>query len=137
MFQWLSDLWTIYKVVSQPDPPSLRQRMVDGVSDDVNAPIMRFGENDFIDIREVPRGRWRHFGGKIVEVLGIASDPRNPKYNWESIIYKVEGEDQWWIRPKDDFLGVLEYDGRKVYRFDCLEKDLRGPPSPDVGDFSP
>ena len=60
-------------------------------------------------------GRYRHFKGGEYEVLGIATHSETGE---ELVVYRAcYGEKKLWVRPKDMFLQVVEYEGKEVPRF--------------------
>ena len=62
-------------------------------------------------------GRWRHYKGDIVYVLGIVhlcEATRKP-----ALIYVHNGIA--WSRPLEEFLGDVEVDGKTVKRFARVE----------------
>ena len=64
-------------------------------------------------------GKYRHFKGKIYEVLGVA---RHSETLEEMVVYKALyssdfGRDALWIRPLDLFLKTVEKDGEAIERF--------------------
>ena len=71
---------------------------------------------------EIKIGKYRHFKGDIVEVIGIALHSETPE---ELVVYRhVSGkraeEAHYWVRPKAMFLETVERDGRVVPRFDYM-----------------
>ncbi len=71
---------------------------------------------------KVKIGKYKHFKGGIVTVLGIAKNSEN--YDEELVIYThpYEGKEQMWARPVGMFLENIEKDGYKGPRFEYLEK---------------
>ncbi|MGI0141530.1 MAG: DUF1653 domain-containing protein [Candidatus Micrarchaeales archaeon] len=70
---------------------------------------------------EVRLGRYKHFKGKMYEVLGIARNSENPgeEFVVYRALYKSEefGDSAMWIRPKAMFLEKVEKDGKIISRF--------------------
>ncbi len=69
---------------------------------------------------EIRLGRYRHFKGKMYEVIGTARHSENlEEYVVYKSLYESEefGKDALWIRPKMMFLESV--DGKK--RFEFLE----------------
>ncbi len=75
---------------------------------------------------EVKIGRYRHFKGKEYRVIGVARDSETLK---EMVVYQglyrseEFGEGAWWVREKENFLAVVERDGKRRPRFEYLGKD--------------
>lgn len=73
---------------------------------------------------EIPLGKYKHFKGKMYEVLSVARDCENPKK--KLVVYKAlyEGDfprGQIWVRQLEDFSGEKEFEnGTKVKRFEFL-----------------
>ena len=71
------------------------------------------------------QGKYRHFKGSIVEVLGIALHTETKE---EMVVYvhpdKIEGyeENSMWVRPRPMFFGEKEVDEVIVPRFVKLEE---------------
>ena len=69
-------------------------------------------------------GKYQHFKGMIVEVIGIALHSETME---EMVVYNhpdpVKGKDAntLWVRPKKMFLEEIEVDGKKVPRFKLIE----------------
>ena len=58
---------------------------------------------------------YRHFKGNIYKLIGIAKDSETQE---EMVVYQaMYGEGQLWIRPKEEFFGKVERDGKVVERF--------------------
>ena len=69
-------------------------------------------------------GKYRHFKGMIVEVIGIALHSETLE---EMAVYNhpdpVKGKDAntMWVRPKSMFLGTVTVDGKEVLRFTPID----------------
>ena len=67
------------------------------------------------------KGRYRHYKGKMYEVIGVA---RHSETLEEMVVYKALyddsefGKEALWVRPKKMFLEEGEVDGKKVKRFE-------------------
>ena len=64
-------------------------------------------------------GKYRHFKGDIMEVIGIGLHSESLE---EFVVYRHvtgerAGEPHLWVRPVRMFLEVVERDGRQVPRF--------------------
>lgn len=76
-------------------------------------------------MQELKLGKYRHFKGKMYEVLGIARDSETLE---ELVVYKalydsVEfGKNALWVRPKAMFLETVEKAGKRVARFEFVGK---------------
>ena len=66
-------------------------------------------------------GKYKHFKGGIVTVIGIAKNSEN--YEEELVIYTYpyEGHEQLWARPVAMFLEHIDKDGYKGQRFEYIE----------------
>ena len=63
-------------------------------------------------------GEYRHFKGKIYEVIGVAKDSENLE---ELVVYRaLYGENELWVRPLNVFLEEVEVKGQKVPRFEFI-----------------
>lgn len=73
-------------------------------------------------MEEIKIGKYKHFKGHTVEVLGIAKHSEN--YDDEYVVYihpNEKGEDQMWIRPVSMFLETIERDGKVMKRFEWID----------------
>ncbi len=70
--------------------------------------------------QKVKLGRYKHFKGTVVTVLGVAKDSED--YTNELVIYShpYEGHDQLWARPINMFLETIEKDTYKGPRFEYI-----------------
>lgn len=80
----------------------------------------------------IKSGRYRHFKGIMVEVIGTA---RHSETLEEFVVYKhiahppgqddtwwqKYGENSLWVRPKAMFLEIVEKEGKKIPRFEFIE----------------
>ncbi len=70
-------------------------------------------------------GKYKHFKGEEVTVLGIA---RHSESEEELVVYvhpgevKGYGKNSMWVRPKDMFFGTKEVDGVLIPRFVKIEE---------------
>ena len=70
-------------------------------------------------------GKYRHFKGKLYEVIGIA---RQSETLEELVVYRglfnspEFGQDALWVRPLSMFLEEVEVDGKRVKRFEYIGK---------------
>ena len=74
---------------------------------------------------EIKLGKYRHFKGGIVEVIGVASHSETLE---EFVVYRclykcrTNGEGSLWIRSKDMFLENVTVNNKKIPRFEYIEK---------------
>jgi len=74
--------------------------------------------------QKVKLGKYKHFKGKLYEVIGIA---RHSETLEEFVVYKALhnskefGDNALWIRPQKMFLETVEVNGKKVPRFEHIE----------------
>lgn len=68
---------------------------------------------------EVKKGKYKHFKGDLVEVIGKAlhSETLEEFVVYKHITGKRAGEPYYWVRPLKIFLEKVEIDGKKVPRF--------------------
>ncbi len=63
-------------------------------------------------------GRYRHYKGREFTVIRVAVDSETKK---ELVIYRRDfGDHGLKVRPKDQFLGIVEVEGQRVPRFQYL-----------------
>ncbi|MCK4918319.1 MAG: DUF1653 domain-containing protein [Candidatus Pacebacteria bacterium] len=74
-------------------------------------------------MEDLKLGKYKHFKGMEVEVIGIALDSENLEkmvvYNHPDPV-KGEGSDTMWVRPLDMFIETIERDGKMVKRFEYI-----------------
>ena len=72
---------------------------------------------------EIKLGKYQHFKGDIVEVIGKAlhSETMEEFVVYKHITGKRVGEPYYWVRPLDMFLEEVERDGKKMPRFKFIE----------------
>ena len=69
-------------------------------------------------------GKYRHYKGKLYEVIGIAKHSETLE---ELVIYralyesKEFGKNALWARPKNMFEEIVEVDGKKMKRFEFVD----------------
>ena len=70
-------------------------------------------------------GKYRHFKGKLYEVIGVA---RHSETLEELVVYralyesKEFGKKALWVRPKKMFLEKVVVEGKKLPRFEYIGK---------------
>ena len=73
---------------------------------------------------EVKLGKYKHFKGMIVEVIGVALHSETMEemvvYNHPDPVKGKEGN-TLWVRPKDMFLEKIVRDGKEIQRFEFIE----------------
>ena len=69
---------------------------------------------------EIKLGKYKHFKGNEYEVIGIANHSETLE---EFVIYKaLYAEGKIWIRPASMWNEVVEYNGKKVVRFEYIDE---------------
>jgi glycosidase len=69
---------------------------------------------------EIVPGRYRHFKGNEYEVIDFATDSETLE---KMVIYRaLYGERGLWVRPYEMFREIIERDGKKLRRFERIEK---------------
>lgn len=72
---------------------------------------------------EIKLGKYRHFKGEEVEVIGVAKHSETLE---ELVVYKTLGESKgfpagtMWARPVKMFLEKVERDGEAMKRFEYI-----------------
>jgi len=70
------------------------------------------------NMRELKKGKYKHYKGKYYEVIGEA---RHSETGEEVVVYKcLYGDFSLWVRPKKMFLEDVEIEGKKVPRFEFV-----------------
>jgi len=70
-------------------------------------------------MREVKRGRYRHYKGNYYEVLGLVSHSETLE---KMVLYKaLYGQCGLWVRPLEMFYDTVDYAGARIPRFAYLE----------------
>jgi hypothetical protein len=69
---------------------------------------------------KVKLGKYRHFKGGTVEVIGVAKNSENYEEEFVVYIHPYGGHDQIWIRPVAMFGEFVERDGHKGPRFEYI-----------------
>lgn len=72
--------------------------------------------------QKIKLGKYRHFKGKLYEVVGIA---RHSETLEELVVYKALynsdfGKNALWVRPKAMFFEEVEIDGKRTPRFKLI-----------------
>lgn len=77
-----------------------------------------------INMPEISLGRYKHYKGKIYEVIAVAKHSETLQ---DMVVYEAQyehpefGEHVLWTRPADEFTEQVEVDGKKIPRFEYLE----------------
>lgn len=68
-------------------------------------------------------GKYRHYKGDIVEVVGVAlhSETLQEFVTYKHVTGKRVGEPYFWVRPLAMFLETVEVDGKQVPRFEFIK----------------
>lgn len=75
-------------------------------------------ENTAKKLKNVKKGRYRHFKGTEYDVLGVSTHSETGE---KLVIYmSVDGKETLWARPYDMFIDVVEHNGKTVNRFTPL-----------------
>lgn len=65
-------------------------------------------------------GRYKHYKGNEYEVIGVAKHSETPEY---LVVYReLYGNHNLWVRPLRIFIEEVEIDGKKVSRFEYIDK---------------
>ena len=64
-------------------------------------------------------GKYRHFKGGEYEVTGVATHSESGD---QLVVYRpLYGEGGLWVRPLDMFMEMVEHEGERQPRFECVE----------------
>jgi len=70
--------------------------------------------------QKIKLGIYKHYKGGEYEVLGVS---RNSETNEELVVYRAtKGEREFWVRPKDMFLELVDVAGKDIPRFEKSDK---------------
>lgn len=69
---------------------------------------------------KIKLGKYRHFKGQIVNVVGVARHSED--YEEEFVVYSHphDGQEQLWVRPLPMFLENVKRDGYEGPRFEYI-----------------
>ena len=68
-------------------------------------------------------GKYKHYKGNEYEVIGVAKHSETLE---ELVVYRaIYGEGQVWVRPLKMFLEEIEVNGKKIPRFNFVDKKKR------------
>lgn len=69
-------------------------------------------------------GKYRHYKGPLYEVIDVA---RHSETEEEMVVYKtLYGDFSLWVRPLAMFNEEIEYNGKKVKRFEYIGEEDNG-----------
>lgn len=69
-------------------------------------------------------GKYRHYKGPLYEVIDVA---RHSETEEEMVVYKtLYGDFSLWVRPLVMFNEEIEYNGKKVKRFEYIGEEDNG-----------
>ncbi len=72
------------------------------------------------DETTIQPGRYRHFKGNEYEVIGVAKDSETMQ---EVVVYRaLYGERGLWVRSAQMFGEMIERDGKRMPRFQRIER---------------
>ncbi len=73
---------------------------------------------------EIRPGKYRHFKGDIMEVIGKAlhSETQEEMVVYRHITGERAGELYYWVRPASMFMESIERDGKIIPRFEYIEQ---------------
>ena len=73
-------------------------------------------------MEEVKVGKYRHYKGKLYEVMGVGkhSETLEDFVVYRSLYESGFGKNAIWLRPKKMFLETVNVDGKEVPRFEFL-----------------
>lgn len=75
---------------------------------------------------DIKLGKYKHYKGRSYQVLGVA---RHSETLEELVVYQALydmpefGKNSMWVRPKSMFLEEIEVNGKKVPRFEYINKN--------------
>ena len=70
---------------------------------------------------ELTIGKYRHYKGKIYQVLGIATHTETLEfYVMYEALYDKPGS-KYWVRPYDMFIETVEVNGKVIPRFEKID----------------
>ncbi len=72
-------------------------------------------------MKEIKKGKYKHFKGGIYEVIGVAKYSEDPDQEFVTYFHPEDnGNNELWVRPKEMFLEEVEVDGKKMPRFEFV-----------------
>lgn len=70
------------------------------------------------------KGKYRHYKGPLYEVIDVAQHSETEE---EMVVYRtLYGDFSLWVRPLDMFNEEIEYEGRKIKRFEYIGEEDNG-----------
>ena len=80
-------------------------------------------DNSETRLKEPTPGIYRHYKGKIYEVLGTATHSEDGE---QLVVYRASyGKRGLWVRPLRMFMEAVEVDGKTVPRFTPIDENKR------------
>ncbi|MBU1149172.1 DUF1653 domain-containing protein [Patescibacteria group bacterium] len=76
-------------------------------------------------MEKVKPGKYQHYKGQYYQVIGVAhhSETKEELVVYRALYHSEEyGQDALWVRPKDDFLSDVEWQGKKRTHFKYVGK---------------
>lgn len=70
--------------------------------------------------KSIKLGKYRHFKGGIFEVIGLA---RHSETLELMVVYRHQGETDWWVRPEWMFNEIAKHQGKKNPRFVFIDNN--------------
>lgn len=72
---------------------------------------------------ELRKGKYRHYKGKLYEVIDVAqhSETLEQLVVYRTLYTNEKGEQTLWVRPLSMFTENVVVDGKAVPRFTCCE----------------
>lgn len=76
-----------------------------------------------MQIKTIKQGIYKHYKGNFYLVLGVAhhSENQEPLVVYMALYESEYGKNALWVRPYDMFTEEVEYDGKKIKRFQLIE----------------
>ncbi len=72
-------------------------------------------------MKEIKRGKYKHYKGGEFEVIGVAKHSETLE---DVVVYKHPGNElsELWVRPLEMFLEKVIVEGKEVSRFQFIEE---------------
>lgn len=82
-------------------------------------------DNYFCD-KKIKPGIYQHYKGKNYQVLGVGhhSETHEPLVIYRSLYFTPDfGENALWVRPYNQFIEIIEKNGKKLPRYRYIGKN--------------